>query len=334
MTRISSQLLVPPGIRPRSGRHYNRYGEALVTFKRAVDREFLTEIDRMCRSFVHGPLSVQAAPVLTALREYLAWLGWCAWCSCHLAPPLNLVGGQDVKRMAAAVLVYCGPRLIDDAIDDHRSYKGKQETLLGRLIAAFPDLPAASIRCQAGLLGSWLIFYGLQRLERHGLPQAARRTMRLCERIAPGAVLEDLHAGPLSWEQYSQIVALKAVHYDEILYRNLLDPVQQPLKGRLLRLAARLSRIAQYLNWRKLNPPEAHFDFHSWLVERRTDELFCAVGANVLLTSLGGIEYARGGALDGDKGYCSLIASLGAELEALLDERRDRVKWRCSDTRG
>jgi hypothetical protein len=248
MPRISSHLLVPQSLRPRCGRHYNRFGDALITFKRAVQREFVAEIDRMCHSFVQGPLEAQAGPVVAALREYTGWLGWCVWCSSHLAPPLELVRDQDVRRVAAALLVYCGPRLIDDAIDDHRSYKGKQETLLGRLIAAFPNVPEASIRCQAGLLGSWLIFYGLQRLERHGLSESAARTMRLCERIAPGAVLEDLHAGPFSWEQYSQIVALKAVHYDEILYRNLLDPVAQPLKGRLLGLAARLSRIAQYLN--------------------------------------------------------------------------------------
>src|SRR5690348_2872451 len=104
MARISSHLLVPPDIRSRCGAHYNRYGEALVTFKRAVDREFLTEIDRMCRTFVQGPLAAQTGPVLSALRDYVAWLGWCAWCSCHLAPPLKLLGGKDIQRTAAAVL--------------------------------------------------------------------------------------------------------------------------------------------------------------------------------------------------------------------------------------
>jgi hypothetical protein len=248
MRRISSDLLLPPSVRPRCGRHYNRYGSVLVPFRRTVHREFLAEIERMCHSFVQGPLQEQAAPLLAALRDYTGWLGWCVWCSTHLAPPLGLVGDADAKRMAAALLVYCGPRLIDDAIDNHRTYKGKRETLLEGLIAAFPDIPPASVRCQVGLLGSWMTFYGVQRLERHGHPQAARRTLRLCERVAPGAVLESLHAGPLSWEQYCQIVALKAVHYDEILYRNLIDPVPQPLKGRLLRISARLSRLAQYLN--------------------------------------------------------------------------------------
>jgi hypothetical protein len=246
MMRISSQILVPQPLRPRCGRHYQRYGDALNAFRRAVQRELLAEIDRMCHGFVQGPLAVQAGPVIEALREYTGWLGWCVWCSSHLAPPLELMCAEDVKRVAAALLVYCGPRLIDDAVDDHRTYKGKQATLLGRLIAAFPGVPEASIRCQAGLLGSWLIFYGLQRLERQ--TEGAMRTMRLCERIAPGAVLEDLHAGPFSWEQYSQIVTLKAVHYDEILYRNLLDPVEPQMKSKLLGLAARLSRIAQYLN--------------------------------------------------------------------------------------
>ncbi len=248
MMRIASQLILPPTIRPRCGRHYNQYGLVLVAFRRTVDRKFIEEIERMCRAFVHGPLEQQAAPLLDALRDYTGWLGWCAWCSSHLAPPLGLVSDTDAKRMAAALLVYCGPRLIDDAIDDHRSYKGKHETLLERLTVTFPDVPPASVRCQVALLGSWMTFYGVQRLQRHGHPDAARRTLRLCERVAPGAVLESLHAAPLSWDDYRQIVALKAVHYDEILYRNLIDPVEQPLKGCLLDIAARLSRIAQYLN--------------------------------------------------------------------------------------
>lgn len=248
LPRISSDFLVPKDVRPRCVRHYRRHGGTLLAFRRVVNRVFLTEVDRMCRAFVQGPLEAQAGPVLAALRDYTGWLGWCFWCSSHLAPPLGLIGANDIRRVAAALLVYCGPRLIDDATDDHRSYKGKHETLLSRLLTAFPDVPSGSIRSQVALIGSWMILYGLQRLDRHGLPEASLRTMRLCERIAPGAVVETLHSGPFTWDQYSQIVALKAVHYDEILYRNLIDPVSQPLKGNLLDIAARLSRIAQYLN--------------------------------------------------------------------------------------
>ena len=186
--------------------------------------------------------------ILAALRDYVSWLGWCAWCSSHLAPPLDIAGGTDAKRMGAALVVYCGPRLIDDAIDDHRSYKGIRETLLDKLISAFPNTPTATTRCQVSLLGSWVLLYGLQRLRRHAHEDAARRTLRLCEQIAPGAVLESLHPEPLTWEQYQQIVLLKAVYYDQILYRNLLDPLPAPVSGPLLEIAARISSVAQYLN--------------------------------------------------------------------------------------
>jgi hypothetical protein len=248
MSRVSSQLLAPLSIRSLSAAHNREYGAVLLRFRRAVHREFVAEVERMCHGFVQGPLAAQAEPLLIALRDYTTWLGWCVWCSSHLAPPLGLIGAEDIKRVAASLLVYCGPRLIDDAVDDHRTYKGRQATLLSQIASAFPDVPIGSVRCQTALIGSWMILYGLQRLERHGGSGAAMRTMRVCERIAPGAVLETLHAAPFSWDQYAQIVTLKAVYYDEILYRNLLDPLKQPLKSRMLELAARLSRIAQYLN--------------------------------------------------------------------------------------
>ncbi len=77
--------------------------------------------------------------------------------------------------------------------------------------------------------------------------------------------------------------------------------------------------------WRKLNPSDAHFDFPMWLEARRPAELFRTVEHNVLLETLGGIDLARAGSLDGDKGYRTLLASLGAELGALMAERRERV---------
>ncbi len=77
--------------------------------------------------------------------------------------------------------------------------------------------------------------------------------------------------------------------------------------------------------WRKVTPPDTYFDFSAWLAARAASDLFHTVEGNVLLQVLGGIEDAKTRSLDGQKGYRSLLASLGAELIALLVERRQRV---------
>lgn len=77
--------------------------------------------------------------------------------------------------------------------------------------------------------------------------------------------------------------------------------------------------------WRKLDPPDAHFDFSAWLEGRRADDLFHALKGNVLLECLGGFDEARLAALDGERSYRAIVGSLGAELESLLAERRERV---------
>jgi hypothetical protein len=77
--------------------------------------------------------------------------------------------------------------------------------------------------------------------------------------------------------------------------------------------------------WRKVIPPDAHFDFSAWLVKQSASALFHTVDPNKLLEVLGGIEAAKISALDGGKGYRALLTSLGGELIDLLSERRQRV---------
>ncbi|CAO3383209.1 hypothetical protein [Azospirillum argentinense] len=246
--RFSSQALLPAAVRDRLQHHYRQQETVLRRFRLVVQAAFQDEVERLCRSFAGGPLRPQAEPVAEALHAYVSWFGWCVWCCSHLAPPLGLTGAPDARRLAAALLVYCGPRLIDDAIDDHRSYKDKRATTLAGLAAAFPGTPDGALRGHTALLGSWLIMHGLTRLARHGGRDAVDGTVRLCAQIAPGAVIEGLHPEPLSWPQYREVVRLKAVRYDQILYRNLVDPVPEPLRGRVLGLAERMSALAQYLN--------------------------------------------------------------------------------------
>jgi len=77
--------------------------------------------------------------------------------------------------------------------------------------------------------------------------------------------------------------------------------------------------------WRKVSPPDAYFDFSSWLSVKREADLFHAAEDNVLLDVLGGLDAAKSAALDvEEKGYRALIAALGAELLNLLNERQQR----------
>lgn len=248
MSGLSPDRVLPRVIRGRLQYHYRRHGAELRRFRLDVQRMLEIEVDRLRESFAEGPLLTQSEVVTEAIGGYLVWLGWCVWCCSHLAPPLGLTGPADTRRLAAAALVYCGPRLIDDALDDHRDYKGKHPTTLGVLARCFPDREAASLRVNTALLGTWVILHGPRRLERHGGCDLAHAILGLCHRVAPGAILETLHPTPLDQAQYRQVVECKAALYDQILYRGLLDPVGEPERGRLLHITSRLSALAQYLN--------------------------------------------------------------------------------------
>jgi hypothetical protein len=78
-------------------------------------------------------------------------------------------------------------------------------------------------------------------------------------------------------------------------------------------------------SWRKLNPPDAHFDFPAWLEAQLAPNLFPDSENSVLLAVLGGFAAATTAALDGGKGYRTTMAALGAELTDLLTERHQRV---------
>ncbi len=76
------------------------------------------------------------------------------------------------------------------------------------------------------------------------------------------------------------------------------------------------------LAWRKITPVERFFDFSGWLSGKGASDLFHTVEPNKLIEVLDGIEAAKNSAIAGDKGYSTLLASLGAELIDLLAERQ------------
>jgi hypothetical protein len=85
------------------------------------------------------------------------------------------------------------------------------------------------------------------------------------------------------------------------------------------------ARTALPKTWRKLEPTEL-FDFPTWLTAHTAMDLFHVIDDNAMIATLGGMDGARQSALDEpEKGYRALLAALGGELGALLEERRKRV---------
>ncbi|MBF0423921.1 MAG: hypothetical protein HQL73_13120 [Magnetococcales bacterium] len=248
MSRLDAATLLPQKTRDQAQRHLHNHGAALKKYRKQISQAYRQEILRLRMDFVTAPLQAHAEPLFNILEDYLLWMEWCSWCSLHLAPPLGLTTTQDARRMAAAMVIYCGPRLLDDAIDSHMNYKKLHPTALDGLLRLFPDRPREMIHSQLCLIGNWLILQGINRLTRHSSTANAQATLRLCRSIAPGAILEGLHLRPLNWTEYGEIVRRKSVRYDQILYRNLLTPIAAREKERLLNVAAHLSTLAQYLN--------------------------------------------------------------------------------------
>ncbi|MBF0133538.1 MAG: class 1 isoprenoid biosynthesis enzyme [Magnetococcales bacterium] len=248
MSLLDAETLLPQKTLEQAQRHLHEFGSVLKGLRREVKQAYRQEVFRLRQDFASTPLYAQSEPLMDILEDYLLWMEWCSWCSLHLAPPLGLTATPDARRMAAAMIIYCGPRLLDDAIDNHRNYKGLHATALDGLLRLFPDQPREMVHSQLCLLGNWLILQGIVRLTRHSSPANALATLRLCQTIAPGAILEGLHTRPLNWAEYEEIVRLKSVRYDQILYRNLLEPVAVSEKEKLLNVAAYMSTLAQYLN--------------------------------------------------------------------------------------
>lgn len=236
--------LITAGLQSRATAHAARYGPVISDLRLRTEAQFQREIGIMKRRLA---TDASAAPFVEHLTGYVGWLGWSSWCSSNLAPPLGLVGEADVCRIAAAMLVYAGPRLMDDALDNHLSYKGKRTTLVGELEATHAQLDGATRRSYAMLAGTWVMLYGIDRLRRHCGPELALTTQRICERVALGGIVEGL-GKPSTLAEFQHIIQMKSVWYDEILYRCLLDPCPCPPRATVLAAVAHLSRLAQYLN--------------------------------------------------------------------------------------
>jgi hypothetical protein len=229
--------------------HHARHHQDVSRFRRLYGRELDREVERLTGAFRHERrLARLLEPAGEALGEYLRWLEWSGWLSAQLAPPLGLDRGDDARRLAAAVIIYLGARLVDDGMDDHRDYKSRHETFLGALGRLAPEVPSPALRCGSALAGFWVLSAGLRRLRQLGWERAADNTEQLFERIPLGALAELLSQGRASREEYRRIIARKSVAYDMILYQNLLAPAPDAVRKPVLAAVAGASEVAQYLN--------------------------------------------------------------------------------------
>jgi hypothetical protein len=163
-------------------RHLERFKARKARLQVRIDQAYARELDRMTRQFAATGLEAQAAPLAARLKDYLYWLRWCSWCCLHLAPCFGLEDERDVNRIVSGLTVYAGPRIIDDAIDEHTHYKNVRATLYGELGRLYPQAPAGTLRAQLVLLGVWVVFYGCERLRRHAGSELADHTLLLARR--------------------------------------------------------------------------------------------------------------------------------------------------------
>ena len=120
-------------------------------------------------------------------------------------------------------------------------------------------------------------------------------------------------------------------HFNAVAFAAFLRQLDEngnlPPQKQRIRLEGFLSPLARAhlpSAWRKLNPPDTHFDFPAWLAAQSASGLFPDPENTILLTVLGGFTAATAAALDGAKGYRAMMAALGAELTDLLAERDQR----------
>ena len=104
------------------------------------------------------------------------------------------------------------------------------------------------LRGQSMLVGTWQIHYALRRLGEVGEVQAQHGLGRLLDRVYRGAIAEVFAVPKGGVEAHRQIIRHKAVAYDRLLYRSLLDPLAPERRQVFIRGLSLASEVAQYFN--------------------------------------------------------------------------------------
>ncbi len=118
--------------------------------------------------------------VAEQMSAYVAWMQWSLWDLPVLAVALDPDPDEFRDAVTACGLAYIAIRAFDDVIDQHFTYKGRRDTLLGTVSATYADTQQA--RGLSTLAGLLLCFEGLGRLASRG---DRRRDAHRRARLAP-----------------------------------------------------------------------------------------------------------------------------------------------------
>jgi hypothetical protein len=141
------------------------------------------------------------------------------------------------------MLAYAGLRLIDDGFDDHRSFKGHRRTVVGFLHER-GDTAAARAGVYSAFLGFCVFSYALQRIG----PNGREPLDRLFVALSVGVLAEGLLDSATELQIYEPIVRRKSGAYNLILYKPVLEGVEESLRLRLLGALAEMDSLAQLIN--------------------------------------------------------------------------------------
>jgi SAM-dependent methyltransferase len=183
-----------------------------------------------------------AARLAGHLEEYVSWMQWSLWDIPVLAVAMAKEPDEFRDSVVACGLVFIAVRLFDDAIDQHLSYKGRHDTLLGTLSESNPR-QANGLSVLAGLL---LCFEGLERLAQRDHDGGGQITavLRSVRNAVVGAIMEFGDSGERSLEEYLRLVRLKNVDYCRSLYASLDPTFSSPLCPFMMGFY----ELAQFLN--------------------------------------------------------------------------------------
>jgi SAM-dependent methyltransferase len=179
------------------------------------------------------------------MSSYVAWMQWSLWDLPVLAVALDPEPDEFRDAVTACGLAYIAIRAFDDVIDEHFTYKGRRDTLLGTVSATYSDTKQARGLTTLGAL--LLCFEGLGRLASRGTPPAAATLAEVLgslKRAVIGAMMEYTPVPQWSQDDYVRMVRLKNVDYWRALY-SAVDPEH---RSPLYPFLEQYYEVAQYLN--------------------------------------------------------------------------------------
>ncbi|MFO7562828.1 MAG: class I SAM-dependent methyltransferase [Enhygromyxa sp.] len=155
------------------------------------------------------------------LSAYVDWLQWTLWDLPWLAVALASEPARFRTKVTRCAFVYISLRLVDDIVDHHYNYRGRQPTLLSRLSARFGDSRSSE---GLALLGALLLcFEGLHRLAEEPSAAPVREILATLRRVVIGASMELQSHGAWDRASYERLIQLKNVDYWKISFA-ALDP--------------------------------------------------------------------------------------------------------------